>query len=301
MANKYGYKSKLYVMAEATYGTIVPVWTDAEVHNDSTIEMTPEQDTVNRLVRSGELFETTCEVFLGKKRGTVSLSGVLTAEYEWLLAAYTLDSSDSSPYTLTTQSSTYSYQMVRTYEDGASLADVAMGCVLESLEISQDDNVWNFSAVFKAKAIVYGMNVGAFTGTEPTPSCGKPFLVKNTTFTGSLGIDNPTTASFSLTHEFDDDKVTYGISDTKTLEAVLKSTGSYTIEAIHNDATSMPVLGASDVIVMVIGDGTTDWSIATSGAVETATIPDVERGTYILSYTTKMNKSASTPFTVTVS
>lgn len=294
MANLYGYNSTLIVVPEDTYGSEFLSWKNGVAFNNTTIEMESNAELVQRLIRSGTISETSCENVTGKVSGTATVSGVLTQTHaEWLSQALALDNKATSPIDSddVSQTTAYSYKLIRRYSD--TLADVAFGAVLTSLEYSTDDNFVNFTATFDVQEVKRGQFISSITEPMPTvTSCEKAFTVAEVTYTrGSYSL-TPLSFTVSFTNELDEDKINYGTSLKKTSCLVSKTTGTLTLEGLHDSVNTM--IPAGTVSAFSIGIGS-HYDLDLYTMVETANIPDSEQGAYIQTYTSKIVKGDSVP------
>lgn len=294
MANLYGYNSTLIVVPEATYGEEFLNWKNGVAFNNTTIEMESNAELVQRLIRSGTISETSCENVTGKVSGTATISGVLTQTHaEWLSQALALNNEATSPIDsdVVSQTTAYSYKLIRRYSD--TLADVAFGAVLTSLEYSTDDNFVNFTATFDVQEVKRGQFISSITEPMPTvTACERAFTVADVTYTkGSYSL-NPLSFTVSFTNELDEDKINYGTSLKKTACLVSKTTGTLTLEGLHDSVNTMIPTGTVSDFSIGIGS---HYDLDLYTMVETANIPDSEQGAYIQSYTSKIVKGASAP------
>lgn len=290
MANVYGYKSKLIALPETTYGTVASVWTAGFAHNDTTIDIADSTELVERMVRSGVLGETTCETVDGRVGGQVTISGVFSADKHWMIGATALKSGYSGTIDFDTQDTKYSFTLARDYGNGK--VDVAYGCVATSFELSNDDNFINYSITFDAQEIKFGQTKTAvfasMTGTEPEVSCETPFRTKD--FRPELETNiTPLSFTLSITNELDEDKVNFGIGNKKVRAIVSKTTGEFTVEGlVESGAQELEEIGKEMRNTITINDGKLEETIDFVGKVSSRSIPDVERGAYVLSYTMRV-------------
>lgn len=293
MANLYGYNSTLIVEPEATYGCALTAWS-GEAYNNTTIEMESNAELVQRLIRSGTISETTCENVTGKVSGTATISGVLTqAHAEWLSQALALDNTATSPIDSNdvSQSTDYSYKLIRRYSD--TLADIAYGAVLTSLEYSTDDNFVNFTATFDVQEVKRSQSITTITGDIPVvTTCDTAFTVADVVYTrGSYSVV-PLSFTVSFTNELDDDKINYGTALKKSACLVSKTTGTLTIEGLHDSVNTMLAVGTQSIFKIGIGLA---YDLDLFTMVETTNVPDSEQGAYIQTYTSKIVKGTTTP------
>lgn len=294
MANLYGYKTDLIIAPETTYGSKLTEWSSGvQAFNDTTIDMESSEEMIQRLIRSGTISETACENITGKVTASVTIGGVLTHRmFEKLFQGLTLDNTATVSYNsddVSQGNSGYSYTIMRRYSD--SLADIATGCTLSSLEISTDDNFVNFSATYEAKQVLRGASITAITGDAPVVvDCPTPIKLSDVNYTNTLNI-TPLSFSLTLNNEMDEDKINYGTSLTRTSCIVSKQTGSLTIDGIHNDTEALKPIGfESNFNINVTGHG--EFSIFLHTMVETVSVPDVERGVYVKEYGLKIVKGS---------
>lgn len=291
MANVYGYKSKLIALPETTYGTVSSAWTSGFAHNDTTIDIADSTELVERMVRSGVLGETTCETVDGRVGGQVTISGAFSPKKHWMIGASALKSTQVGNIVFDTQDDgRYSFTLVRDYGNGK--VDVAYGCVATSFELSNDDNFINYSITFDAQEVEFGQTKTAvfasMTGEEPKVECETPFRTKD--FHLELDTDiNPLSFTLSITNELDEDKVNFGIGNKKSRAVVSKTTGEFTVEGLLvSEAQELEEIGTEIKNTIGFVDDVSTVTIQFTGKVSSRSIPDVERGAYILSYTMRV-------------
>lgn len=300
MANLYGYKTKLITSYETTYGTPLNSYTGANVHADTTIDIVDNSELVDRMVRSGQLGETVCESTDGRLGGQVTISGVLTAEKNWLFKAIGLNPTLVSDTTVVgdTQGSIYSFTIARATE---ATCDVAYGCVATSFELSNDDNFINYSITFDSAEVKFGQTLASVFGssTAPEAKCETPYKTKDFEYSGA-GF-SPLTFSLSITNELDEDKVNYGISNKKVRAIVSKTTGEFTIEGLLDTTARTPDVVGTDVKhSLAVGDGTATNTMTFTGRISSVGIPDVERGAYVQTQTSRIVKEDGVSFFINV-
>lgn len=291
MANVYGYKSKLIALPEATYGTVASVWTTGFAHNDTTIDIADSTELVERMVRSGQLGETTCETVDGRVGGQVTISGVFSADKHWMIGASALKSTYASVINFDTQDTAYSFTIARDYGNG--IVDVAYGCVATSFELSNDDNFINYSITFDAQEVKFGQSMAtvfvAMTGEKPEVSCEVPFRTKD--FSYKSDDITPLSFTLSITNELDEDKVNFGIGNKKVRAIVSKTTGEFTVEGLLvSESQLLEEIGTELGNSITLDDGDLEETIDFAGKVSSRSIPDVERGAYVSSYTMRVVK-----------
>lgn len=292
MANFYGYKTNLIISPQTTYGSRMIGWASAQAFNDTTIDMESAQQMVQRLIRSGTISETVCENIVGKVTATVTIGGVLTLEImNKLFQGLTLDNTITNEFNSDDVNQTddeYSFTIMRRYSD--TLADIATGCTLSSLQISTDDNFVNFSATYDAKEIKRGETI---TGEIPeVVDCPSPIKLSSVSYDNTLNI---TPLSFSLTfnNEMDEDKINYGTSLTKKRCIVSKQTGTLTIDGIHNDNEALMPIGTQSIFAINLGGNNVVINLHTM--IETLSIPDAQQGVYTKEYGLKIVKGEDDP------
>jgi len=292
--SKYGYKSAVRLLPETAYGTNTKVWTGSDVFGDMTADFTPNVNVVDRMYRSGTLMDVPCNKVTGRKSGTISLTGTLTYDKVAFFQGLVMDNDATSPITIGSQSATgYSFTVIRDYGNDTGM--VAVGGVVESVEISPDDTLWNITVTMRVQDISMDESLtSGYTGTKPDVSCKEPFLVSGISgFATDYDIVNPSSISLSLTNEFVDDAVSYGISTTKSFERVIKTNGECTISTVYDDDISMPAIGETTNTEFTLSDGTNELAFVLNGTVTEVSIPDVERDVYVMSYTTSLANSTS--------
>jgi hypothetical protein len=297
MANVYGYKSKLIAITEPTYGNLNTVWTgNSYAHNDTTIDMVDNSELIERMVRSGVLGESTCETTDGRVGGQVTISGVFSKEKHWMIVATALKNTGASVVDFSVQASDYSRTLVRDFGNG--YIDIAYGCVVSSMEFSNDDNFINYSITFDAQEVKFGQAKATvfdlMTGDEPDVACETPFKTKDFELTSDMANLTPLTFSLTITNEFDEDKVNYGISNKKQRVVVSKTTGEFTVEGlIVSGSQSLEDIGTEIANTLTITDGSQEEIFIFNSKISSRAIPDVERGAYVCSYTSRIVKLAS--------
>lgn len=295
MANVYGYKSKLIALPEATYGTVASVWTNGFAHSDTTIDIADSTELVERMVRSGQLGETTCETVDGRVGGQVTISGVFSSSKHWMIGASALKSTYARVIDFDTQGTAYSFTIARDYGNG--IVDVAYGCVATSFELSNDDNFINYSITFDAQEVKFGQAkttvFSSMTGEEPEVTCEAPFKTKDFKFTSDANI-TPLSFTLSITNELDEDKVNFGIGNKKVRAIVSKTTGEFTVEGLLvSESQSLEEIGTELANNITLKDGSLDEIIDFTGKVSSRSIPDVERGAYVSSLTMRVVKTGN--------
>lgn len=294
MANVYGYKSKLIALSEATYGNLNTVWTgNSYAHNDTTIDIVDSTELIERMVRSGQLGESTCETTDGRVGGQVTISGTFSEDKHWMIIATALKNTYASVVDFDNQATAYSWTLVRDFANGK--VDIAYGCVVTSFELSNDDNFINYSITFDAQEVKFGQTKSAIftsmTGTEPTPTCESPFRTKDFTMDSKISDLTPLTFSLTINNELDEDKVNFGISNKKQRVVVSKVTGEFTVEGLLvSGSQELEGIGQQVLNTLTLANGELDETITFNSKISSRAIPDVERGAYICSYTSRIVK-----------
>ena len=221
------------------------------------------------------------ESHLGRKSGTVRLSGVLVDEMEIFLEAALLDS--DSPYTIQTKSdiaetaNNYSFTIYQAYPASSSDAGdgvQAIGCRCQSLTIRKDGEYVGFEAVFKALSIddmvdFSGLTLTTITNT--TYPSHTPFLWRAVTcdLVDSGAIADITDLNFNITNRFANDDVLFQNSQTSQIGTICGVDVKLTYRILYDtvkDATVYDnIWGAKKEDIFSIINASATWAFTTWG------------------------------------
>jgi len=246
---------------------------------------------------------------------TVTLTGILTESHEELLTALLGDA--ASPYVIGTADIAagavgYSYtiaQCVPSATDDLGDGVVALGCRLESLNISKNGQYVGYTAVFRAKSIDDAVDLSSWTLTGITNTSYPelvPFLFQNVTASilDTSAVTTLNTFAFDFTNEFADDDLAFQNSSTRNLDPKCGTTGVLTAEWIYDttkDATVYDNLLSqtvqTDVISLISTAGT--WAFTTEGQYTDYTKPDKEKCLFVSNFTKSiMGDSSNTALSI---
>ena len=253
----------------------------------------------------------------GRAMPTVTLTGILTAEHEELLGAFfgaTTGAYVIAAADIAANAAGYSYTIIQAVPAAsADLGDgvVALGCRLESFNISKNGQYVGYTAVFKAKSIDDQVDLSTYVPTSITDTTYPeltPFLWQSVTCSllDTTAVTTLNTFSLDLVNEFVDDDLSFQNSATRNSLVKCGTTGTLTAEWIYDtvkDATAYDNLVSQTLQgdSIILTDGTAVWTILTEGQYADYTKPDKEKCQFVSSFTKKlMGSSAVVPITVTI-
>jgi len=312
MANIKGQYTEVIIKANEEYAfNDGDLSADTKTFGSVTCEMTPEQEVVDRRFSSKSYMDAPCNSIEGKKGGTVTLSGKLTKSImPVILGGYFMNNSllteSTTPLTLNTDtvpdSDLYSYDIFKSYDRGTTnVCSVAKGCVVESVELTPDDNgLWDFTINFRAMTVVLEEVVSYITDA-PAVTCDTDFMrtVGVTSFM-SDGDDSPIdTVTMKFSNEFIDDKYLYAGKNEKQKEVLATRSGEMTVEGLYESTQVMPHINLSDFLEITLSDGigtaSGDYKVifTLNGIPTSVSLPDVEKGLYVVNSTSKLQNTGS--------
>ncbi len=252
----------------------------------------------------------------GRNMPTVTLTGILTDSHEELLTAMFGDT--ASPYVIGTSdiakdAAGYSYtiaQCVPSASDDLGDGVVALGCRLESLNISKNGQYVGYTAVFKAVSIddMVDLNTWTLTGiTDTTYPELTPFLWQDVTASllDTAAVTTLNTFSLDLVNEFVDDDLSFQNSSTRTTLPKCGTTGTLSAEWIYDTTSDATVYDnllsqTPQTDNIILSDGSNTWTFATEGQYLTYSKPDKEKCLFVSSFTKQLlGTSSVVPITVT--
>lgn len=219
------------------------------------------------------------ESHLGRKSGTVRLSGVLVDEMEIFLQAALMDT--ETAYVFQTTDTNFSYSIVQAIpaaSDDAGDGVVALGCRLQSLTIRKDGEYIGFEAVFRAKSIDDAVDLGAatyavtLTGvTDTTYPEHTPFLWRSVTcdLLDAAAVLDITDLNFNITNRFLNDDASFQNSQTRQIDKICGCDAKLTYRVIYDttaDATAYDnIWGAYKEDIFSLINASKTWVFTTWG------------------------------------
>jgi len=306
MATVAGHGTIVTMGRETTYGTVFLTPTvklpDMFEYSfgDSQVTVPQKTQTLEGKVKTSQS---------GRKSPTVTLSGVLTyAGHEELLKAF-FGQVTGTPYVfmitdVAISTAGYSYTIACTVPTATSNLGkgvVALGCRLETLEISRNGDYVGYTATFRAKSIddqaTHSWVLSGLTDTDSTYPELAPFLWQDVVV--SLIDDGQAAAntfSLTLTNTFADDDINFQNKQTKQKDYKCSSGGVLTAEFLYDVTADAIVYDnilnqtcyADQIILYESGDATDYWTIATEGQYIEYSKPDKENCIYVSSYTKQL-------------
>ena len=91
-------------------------------------------------------------------------------------------------------------------------------------------------------------------------------------------------------NEMDEDKVNYGISSKKARMIASRRTGEFTVEGLRVSGGVLENVGQEIVNTITFGSpvGSEEYVLSFESIINSRAIPDVERGAYVYSYTSRI-------------
>ena len=325
MAYRYGNNYRVLVIDEVTAGTTpAVVWaTPTNWHLiPDIVEMSEEIAQIETNSKTGTGLATYCETRPGYQNATVTLTGVLSHEHEFLLEALGYDHS-GGVYTLKELPSTFpTYSIVRLWSDALTgspahdyAADIAVGCQLSSLKImGGSGDMVRYEATFQSTGVTAETTISIAQGATDDPGniCVKGFNNGDVTATLNYG-SGSYLKSFELTlgYEIADDATSFQNSNTRLETIPLKATPelSYvtnydTTGTLDTDRQSILYGEAaiSEAINLIMLDGLTThtWKIETNGQLTSYTFADPGRALFENSVTERLCYYATPAYPVTI-
>ena len=270
----------------------------------NTIEMKPAREAITVKSKTDTMEPYHSEVLAGRTGGTVTIRGELSFLHEIFFQA--LFTKSSTPYQVQKVNVPYSYE-IHQYFTNDRKGNVATGCVLESLNISgENDGAAMFEAVFRARTIETEVSLStgdyAAYGILSVPNV-KPFLVGDihsiNLFDSAYGGFN--TINLSLSNSFINDNALYQNAFIKQRELLESFSGEASFETNYDSANGWfeDELLCADVtcgnIDFTLTDGTHNWTIETNGKITSVNPADPERQLFSFSASVQLMADNSNP------
>ena len=327
MAYRYGNNYRVLVVEEATtaIGTTPAVaWaTHTNWHLiPDIVEMSEEVAQIETNSKTGTGLATYCENRPGYQNATVTLTGVLSHEHEFLLKGLGYDYKNGV-YTLKELPTTFpTYSIVRLWSDALTgnpahkyVADIAVGCQLSSLKIMGSGNdMVRYEATFQSMGVLAETNFSIAQGAtnDPGTPCVIGFNFGDVTATLKYG-SGDCLKSFELTlgYEIADDATSFQNSNTRLETIPLKATPELSYVTNYDttgtlDTNRQSILYGEDAIseeialVMVDGTTTHTWKIETNGQLTSYTFADPGRALFENSVTERLCYYSTPAYPVTI-
>lgn len=328
MAYRYGNNYRVLVIEEATAtaGTTPTItWADANpvwTLIPDIVEMSEEIAQIETNSKTGTGLATYCETRPGYQNATVTLTGVLSHEHEFLLEGLGYDYS-GGVYTLKELPTTFpTYSIVRLWSDALTgtpaddyAADIAVGCQLSSLKImGGSGDMVRYEATFQSMGITAETTISIAQGATDDPGnpCVIGFNMGDVTAELSYG-SGDYLKSFELTlgYEIADDATSFQNSNTRLETIPLKATPelsyvtNYDTEGTLDTDRQSILYGETAIeeeIALVMVDGTTThtWTIATNGQLTSYTFADPGRALFENSVTERLCYYSTPAYPVTI-
>lgn len=328
MAYRYGNNYRVLVVEEDTAGTTpFLAWGIATNWHllPDIVEMSEEVAQIETNSKTGTGLATYCENRPGYQNATVTLTGVLSHEHEFLLkglgyhyktGVYTLD---ALPATFPT------YSIIRLWSDTPTAGpgyeytvDTAVGCQLSSLKImGGSGDMVRYEATFQSMGVTAETTQKVSDGAtdDPGTPCVKGFNFGDVTADLSYG-SGDYLKSFELTlgYEIADDATSFQNSNTRLETIPLKATPELSYVTNYDTAGTLDTdrqsilygeTAISEAINLIMVDGVTThkWAIATNGQLTSYTFADPGRALFENSVTERLcyySTPVAYPVTITV-
>jgi hypothetical protein len=325
MAYRYGNNYRVLVVEEVTAGTTPAVaWaTPTNWHLiPDIVEMSEEVAQIETNSKTGTGLATYCETRPGYQNATVTLTGVLSHEHEFLLKGLGYNY-DSGVYTLKELPSTFpTYSIIRLWSDALTgnpahtyTVDKAVGCQLSSLKImGRSGDMVRYEATFQSMGVLAETNFSIAQGAtnDPGKPCVKGFNMGDVTADLSYG-SGDYLKSFELTlgYEIADDATSFQNSNTRLETIPLKATPELSYVTNYDttgtlDTNRQSILYGEDAISeeialgMVDGSTTHSWKIETNGQLTSYTFADPGRALFENSVTERLCYYSTPAYPVTI-
>jgi len=325
MAYRYGNNYRVLVVEEDTAGTTPAVaWGTATNWHliPDIVEMSEEIAQIETNSKTGTGLATYCETRPGYQNATVTLTGVLSHEHEFLLEALGYDY-DAGVYTLDALPTSYpTYSIIRLWSDALTgtpaddyAADIAVGCQLSSLKImGGSGDMVRYEATFQSMGVTAETTISIAQGATDDPGniCVKGFNMGDVTATLNYG-SGDYLKSFELTlgYEIADDATSFQNSNTRLETIPLKATPelSYvtnydTTGMLDTDRQSIlygdTAISEAINLIMVDSDITHTWAITTNGQLTSYTFADPGRALFENSVTERLCYYSTPAYPVTI-
>ena len=314
MAYRYGNNYRILVAEETTAGTTPTIaWATATNWHliPDIVEMSEEVAQIETNSKTGTGLATYCETRPGYQNATVTLTGVLSNEHEFLLKGLGYDHK-TGVYTLKELPSTFpTYSIVRLWSDAPTgtpaddyKADIAVGCQLSSLKITGGSgDMVRYEATFQSMGVTAETTISIAQGAtnDPGNPCVIGFNFGDVTATLNYG-SGDCLKSFELTlgYEIADDATSFQNSNTRLETIPLKATPELSYVTNYDttgtlDTNRQSILYGEDAIseaislIMVDSDDFTHtWKIETNGQLTSYTFADPGRALFENSVTERL-------------
>ena len=313
MAYRYGNNYRVLVVKEETAGTTpIVAWNVATNRHllPDIVEMSEEVAQIETNSKTGTGLATYCENRPGYQNATVTLTGVLSHEHEFLLKGLGYDYK-TGVYTLKELPTTFpTYSIIRLWSDALTgtpaytyKADIAVGCQLSSLKImGRSGDMVRYEATFQSMGVLAETNFSIAQGAtnDPGNPCVIGFNFGDVTATLNYG-SGDCLKSFELTlgYEIADDATSFQNSNTRLETIPLKATPELSYVTNYDttgtlDTNRQSILygeaAISEAIALVMVDGLTThtWTIETNGQLTSYTFADPGRALFENSVTERL-------------
>lgn len=325
MAYRYGNNYRVLVVDEVTAGTTPAVaWGTATNWHliPDIVEMSEEVAQIETNSKTGTGLATYCENRPGYQNATVTLTGVLSHEHEFLLKGLGYHYA-TGVYTLRALPTTFpTFSIVRLWSDALTgdpankyVADIAVGCQLSSLKITGGSgDMVRYEATFQSMGITAETTISIAQGAtdDPGTPCVLGFNFGDVTAELSYG-SGDYLKSFELTlgYEIADDATSYQNSNTRLETIPLKATPELSYVTNYDTAGTLDTdrqsilygeTAIEEEIALVMLDGVTThtWTIATNGQLTSYTFADPGRALFENSVTERLCYYATPAYPVTI-
>ena len=306
MAYRYGNNYRVLVVDEVTAGTTpVVAWGTATNWHliPDIVEMSEEVAQIETNSKTGTGLATYCENRPGYQNATVTLTGVLSHEHEFLLKGLGYDYK-TGVYTLDALPATFpTFSIVRLWSDALTgnpankyVADIAVGCQLSSLKITGGSgDMVRYEATFQSMGITAETTISIAQGAtnDPGMPCVLGFNFGNVAAKLSYG-SGDYLKSFDLTlgYEIADEATSYQNSNTRLETIPLKATPelSYvtnydtggTLDTNRQETLYGETAIAEEISLIMTDAGpvTYTWNIKTNGQLTSYAFADPGRALF---------------------
>ena len=313
MAYRYGNNYRVLVVEEVTAGTTPAVTWAADAKQyliPDIVEMSEEVAQIKTNSKTGTGLATYCENRPGYQNATVTLTGVLSHEHEFLLKGLGYDYG-AGVYTLKELPSTFpTYSIIRLWSDALTgspannyTVDKAVGCQLSSLKImGGSGDMVRYEATFQSMGVTAETTISIAQGAtnDPGTPCVKGFNFGDVTADLSYG-SGDYLKSFELTlgYEIADDATSFQNSNTRLETIPLKATPELSYVTNYDTAGTLDTdrqstlygeTAIAEEIALIMLDGLTThtWKITTNGQLTSYTFADPGRALFENSVTERL-------------
>ncbi len=326
MAYRYGNNYRILVAEETAAGTTPTIaWSDANpvwTLIPDIVEMSEEVAQIETNSKTGTGLATYCENRPGYQNATVTLTGVLSHEHEFLLKGLGYAYANGA-YTLNALPTSYpTYSIVRLWSDACTgtpaddyTADIAVGCQLSSLKImGGSGDMVRYEATFQSMGVTAETTISIAQGAtdDPGTPCVLGFNMGDVTATLNYG-SGDYLKSFELTlgYEIADDATSFQNSNTRLETIPLKATPELSYVTNYDtggtlDTDRQSILygeaAISEAINLIMVDGTTThtWKIETNGQLTSYAFADPGRALFENSVTERLCYYSTPAYPVTI-